>query len=197
VREALVGSAEEAAKAAADIGFPVVMKLASPDFPHKSDVGLVRLGIGDPEEVAASHADLVARATELDGTAQIDGVVVQQTVGDGVEMIVGITRDDILGTAVLVGTGGIFTEILGDAAIRPLPIDEDDAREMIASLRGRTLLDGARGRPPADVDALVEVVLQAARLGGSLDGRLAELDLNPVIVRPDGATVVDALVVLD
>ncbi len=197
VREVLAGSAEEAAKAAADIGFPVVMKLASPDFPHKSDVGLVRLGVGDPTDVAATYAELVSRATELDPDARVDGVMVQETIGDGVEMIVGITRDPVLGPAVLVGTGGIFTEILADVAVRPLPIDEAEARRMVAGLRGRALLDGARGRPPADVDALVEVVMRTARLGLTLGVRLAELDLNPVMVRTEGAVVVDALAVLD
>jgi len=195
VREALVSSAAAAAAAGESIGWPVAMKLASPAFPHKSDVGLVALSVPDADAAVRTHDVLVARARELDPTAVIDGVVVQQQVTDGVEMIVGAMCDEVLGPAVLVGTGGVLTEVLGDATVRPLPFDEADAREMVRSLRGHALLTGVRGRPAADEDALVEVIVDVARLAATADGRLAELDLNPVIVGPTGATVVDWLVV--
>jgi hypothetical protein len=120
---------------------------------------------------------------------------VQQQVADGVEIIVGATHDLVLGPAVLVGTGGIFTEVLDDVAVRPLPLDADDAREMVRGLRGHPLLAGARGRPAADENALVRVIVQVAQLCAAAEGLLAELDLNPVLVGPDGATVVDWLVI--
>jgi acyl-CoA synthetase (NDP forming) len=126
--------------------------------------------------------------------AVIDGVAIQQQVGDGIEMIVGALLDPLLGPAVMVGTGGIFAEILKDTVVRPLPIDEADAREMVESLRGYPLLDGARGRPPADVGGLVRMLLAVAGLAAG--GRVAELDLNPVLVTAGRAVAADWLVVL-
>ena len=114
---------------------------------------------------------------------------------DGIEMIVGITHDSQLGAAVMVGSGGIFAEVLRDVAVRPLPLDAADAREMVESLRGYALLKGARGRPPADVDALVDVIMAVARLATACGDRIAELDLNPVIVNAGGAVAVDSLVI--
>lgn len=195
VREELVASAPDAAAAGDDIGWPVVMKLASPDFPHKSDAGLVRLDVASADEAVHAYEELVERARSIDAAARVDGVVVQQQVSDGVEMIVGATLDPVLGPAVLVGTGGIFAEVLDDVAVRPLPLDADDAREMVRGLRGHALLAGARGRPPGDEESLVRVILRVAQLCAAADGRLAELDLNPVLVDPLGATVVDWLVI--
>lgn len=193
--EAVVTSAGEAASVASPFGYPVVMKIASRDFPHKSDAGLVRLGVASDTEARAAFEELIARAAEADPDAQVDGVLVQEQVGPGVEMIVGVTRDPTFGAAVLVGTGGIFAEILEDVAVRPLPLDRLDAHEMVASLRGAALLAGARGRPAADVGALVDIILGVARLAAGAGARLRELDLNPVLVRPDGAKVVDSLIV--
>jgi len=193
--EGLARSAAEAARVAGDIGFPVVMKIASPDFPHKSDAGLVRLSVGSASEARAVYAELVARALEANRRARIEGVQIQEQVTGGTEMIVGVTRDPVFGPAVLVGTGGVFAEILADVAVRPLPIDRRDAEEMVRSLRGYPLLAGARGRARGDVKALVDVVLGVARLAAACGDRLAELDLNPVVVRPEGAVAVDSLVV--
>src|SRR6185437_5585830 len=120
----------------------------------------------------------------------------QQVSGD-VEMIVGIVTDPVLGPAITVGTGGIFAEVLGDVATRPLPIDRADAREMVTSLRGYALLQGVRGAPEADIDALLDVVEAAGRLACAAGDRLVELDLNPVVVTPDGAWAVDSLIVLN
>jgi len=193
--EGLVHSAAEAARTASAIGYPVVMKIASPDFPHKSDAGLVRLSVGSAAEARAVYAELLARAAKAKRTARIEGVQIQEQVTGGTEMIVGVTRDAVFGPAVLVGTGGVFAEILADVAVRPLPIDRRDAEEMVRSLRGYPLLTGARGRARGDVKALVDVVLAVARLASACGERLAELDLNPVVVRAKGAVAVDSLVV--
>ena len=196
VGEALVESAAEAARAAGALGFPVVMKIASPDIPHKSDAGLVRLGVSSAAEARTAYEELVERVGKSKPKAHIEGVVVQEQFDGGVEMIVGVTRDPVLGPAVLVGTGGVFAEILNDVAVRPLPLDRADAEEMIGSLRGAPLLAGARGRAKADVKALVRVVMAVAGMAGALGNRLEELDLNPVVVRSTGAVAVDWLVVL-
>jgi acyl-CoA synthetase (NDP forming) len=193
--EGLVHSAAEAARMATEIGFPVVMKIASPDFPHKSDAGLVRLSVGSATEVKGVYTELVARATRAKRGARIEGVQIQEQVEGGTEMIVGVTRDPVFGAAVMVGTGGVFAEILADVAVRPLPIDRRDAQEMVQGLRGYPLLAGARGRERGDVKALVDVVLAVARLASACGDRLVELDLNPVVVRRSGAVAVDSLVV--
>jgi acyl-CoA synthetase (NDP forming) len=194
--EAVAHSAAEAARLAGDIGFPVVMKLASPDFPHKSDAGLVRLSVGSASEARAVYGELVERATTAKRGARIEGVQIQEQIEGGTEMIVGVTRDPVFGPAVLVGTGGVFAEILKDVAVRPLPLDRRDAQEMIQGLRGYPLLTGARGRGRGDVKALVDVVLAVARLATACGDRLVELDLNPVVVRESGAVAVDSLVVV-
>jgi acetate---CoA ligase (ADP-forming) len=193
--EGLARSAAEAARVAAAIGFPVVMKVASPDFPHKSDAGLVRLSVRSCAEAKATYTELVERATRAKPRARIEGVQIQQQVHGGTEMIVGVTRDPVFGPAVLVGTGGVFAEILKDVAVRPLPLDRRDAQEMIRGLAGYPLLTGARGAARADVKALVDVVLAVARLASACGERLVELDLNPVVVLEHGAVAVDSLVV--
>jgi acyl-CoA synthetase (NDP forming) len=193
--EGLAHSAAEAARIGGDIGFPVVMKIASPDFPHKSDAGLVRLSVGSGSEAKAVYTELVARATRAKRGARIEGVQIQQQIEGGTEMIVGVTRDPVFGPAVLVGTGGVFAEILKDVAVRPLPIDRRDAQEMVEGLAGYPLLTGARGRERGDVKALVDVVLAVARLAAACGDRLVELDLNPVVVLGHGAVAVDSLVV--
>ncbi|WP_420638661.1 acetate--CoA ligase family protein [Candidatus Poriferisocius sp.] len=193
----VVATPAEARRVAAGIGLPVAVKIASADFPHKSDAGLVVLGVDSPDGVEQAAQVVLDRARAAAPEAAIDGVEVQQMVTGGTEMIVGVTRDPTLGPAVMVGTGGVFAEILADTAVRPLPLDEADAAEMIRSLQGFPLLDGARGRPPADVDALIQVVMATATLATALDDRLAELDLNPVVVldQGQGAVVVDHLLV--
>jgi acyl-CoA synthetase (NDP forming) len=196
VREAIVTSAAEAARDAKRIGFPVALKLASPDFPHKTDLGLVELGVSSPAQARRTYETLLRRGRRADRKARIDGVQIQQMAGDGVELLVGVTRDPILGPAVTVGMGGVFTEILADVAVRPVPLDLRDAREMLASLRGAALLRGARGRPGVDLRALERLIVQLGKLAAALGDRLVELDLNPVIARPDGLVIVDQLVVL-
>ena len=191
-------SASEARQAAEEMGLPVAVKIASTDFPHKSDAGLVVLGLDSFDEVEHTAQTVLDRARAALPNAAIDGVEVQQMVTGGTEMIVGVTSDPTLGPAVMVGTGGVFAEVLADTAVRPLPLDEADAHEMIRSLKGFALLDGARGRPPADVDALVQTIMATATLATVLGDRLVELDLNPVVVldRGQGAVVVDHLMIL-
>lgn len=188
--------AEQATAAVASAGSRAALKILSADIEHKSDLGLVRLDVSG-SDAARTFDDLMATAARVAPGAEIDGVEIQPMVDDGVEMIVGVLRDPVLGPAVVVGTGGIHTEVLADRAVRPVPIDRTDAEEMVASLRGLALLRGARGRPPADIDALVDVIERVGTLAATLGDRLAELDLNPVVVRPQGlgAVAVDVLIV--
>jgi acyl-CoA synthetase (NDP forming) len=194
-KEAIVRASAEAGRLVVDFGGRVALKLISPSFPHKSDAGLVRLGITDAASAARQFNQLMARARELDPAAPIEGVLVQEQVEPGVEMIVGLTNDPVVGPALTIGAGGIYAEVLRDVAVRPLPLDERDVREMLQSLKVRALLDGARGVPCADTDALVRVALAIAALGESAGTRIVELDLNPLIVTPKRAVAVDALII--
>ncbi|WP_306325617.1 acetate--CoA ligase family protein [Streptomyces venezuelae] len=194
-REQLVTSAAAAVRAAGLVGYPVVMKASGAQLAHKTELGLVKVGLTSASQVRDAYRELtdIARFESID----LDGVLVCQMVGRGVEMVVGVTRDDLFGPTVTVGLGGVLVEVLGDTAVRVPPFGEREARSMLAELRGRALLDGVRGAPPADVDALVEVVLRVQRMALELDGDLAELDINPLMVLPrgQGAVALDALAV--
>ncbi|HXW31813.1 MAG TPA: acetate--CoA ligase family protein, partial [Acidimicrobiales bacterium] len=171
--------------------------IASPDFPHRSDHGLVRLGVADARTARAVFEELLVAATEAKPEARIEGVLVQEQVAGAVaEMIIGVSRDPVLGPAVLLGTGGVLAELLDDVAVCPLPLDRADVADMLDSLRGRALLSGWRGRPGADRKALLDAVMAVARLASACGEDLVELDLNPVVVRSSGVLCVDSLVVM-
>jgi acetyl coenzyme A synthetase (ADP forming)-like protein len=184
----IVATEDDAVTAADRVGYPVVVKAVGPNILHKSDVQGVHLDLRSPGEVRKAFADLGLRLGD-----ELTGAVVQPQVPAGVELIVGVTHDALFGPLVMVGLGGIAVELLGDRAFRIVPVTDRDAAELVRSLRGSPLLFGYRGRPPADVAALEGVILRTARLAGDL-AEVAEVDLNPVIVSPEGATVVDARV---
>jgi acetate---CoA ligase (ADP-forming) len=195
-RDVLCESATQAVDAAKRIGYPVVMKVSSPALTHKSDLGLVRIGVGSAREVRTAYDELMTRARRAGGKrAHIDGVLVCETVAGGVETVVGISHDALFGPVVMVGLGGVFVEVLADASFRAPPFEPDEAERMLRELRAFPLLEGARGRKPADTGALVDVIMRVQRLAMDLAGDVRELDINPLIVRPRGAVALDALVV--
>ena len=195
-RSALCETAAQAEDAARKIGGPVVMKAYGSGILHKSDLGLVRVGV-DPADAAKTFAELEDAARVHAGDAGYDGVIVQELAPDGEEVIVGLTNDPQFGPVVLFGLGGIFVEVLKDVSMRVAPLTRADAEAMIREVRGFPLLDGARGRPKADLDALAQLLLNVSRLGMDLRERIAELDLNPVRVRAtgEGLIALDALLV--
>ncbi|MEU6847857.1 acetate--CoA ligase family protein [Streptomyces sp. NPDC046716] len=194
-REQLVTSAAAAVRAASLVGYPLVMKASAPQLAHKSELGLVKVGLTSASQVRDAYRDLtdIARYESID----LDGVLVCQMVERGVEMVVGVTHDELFGPTVTVGLGGVLVEVLRDTAVLVPPFGEDQARAALDGLRGRALLDGVRGAPPADIDALVEVVLRVQRMALELGGDVAELDINPLMVLPrgQGAVALDALAV--
>ncbi|MEU6366292.1 acetate--CoA ligase family protein [Streptomyces sp. NPDC046931] len=194
-REQLVTSAAAAVRAAGLVGYPVVMKASGARIAHKTELGLVKIGLTSASQVRDAYRELTDIA-RYEGIA-LDGVLVCQMVERGVEMVVGIGHDRLFGPTVTVGLGGVLVEVLRDAAVRVPPFGEEQARAMLLELRGRPLLDGVRGRPPADVDALVEVVLRVQRMALELGDEIAELDINPLMVLPrgQGAVALDALAV--
>ncbi|MGW1374836.1 acetate--CoA ligase family protein [Streptomyces sp. NPDC002446] len=194
-REQLVTSAAAAVRAASLVGYPVVMKASGPQLAHKTELGLVKVGLTSASQVRDAYRELtdIARYEDL----PLDGVLVCQMIERGVEMVVGVTHDSLFGPTVTVGLGGVLVEVLRDVAVGVPPFGEDQARAMLGELRGGALLDGVRGTPPADTDALVEVVLRVQRMALEMGGELAELDINPLVVLPrgQGAVALDALAV--
>ncbi|MFQ5682972.1 MAG: acetate--CoA ligase family protein [Candidatus Binatia bacterium] len=192
----MVQSADEAAQAADTLGYPCVLKLASPDVPHKTEYGALVLGLNDVDSVRTAYTGLLSRVKEKKPGAQIEGVIVQPQL-NGVECLLGIMRDPQLGPVLVLGLGGILVEALKDFAVRIPPINQTEARRALDSLHGRAILAGVRGAPPADVEALADMASRLSWLAYDLRGKLNELDLNPVLVLPagQGAVVVDALIV--
>ncbi|WP_411121564.1 acetate--CoA ligase family protein [Streptomyces sp. x-19] len=194
-REQLVTSAAAAVRAASQVGYPVVLKGSGPELAHKTELGLVKVGLTSASQVRDAYRELtdIARYEDL----PLDGVLVCQMIERGVEMVVGVTPDPLFGPTVSVGLGGVLVEVLNDIAVGVPPFGEEHARSMLRRLRGHALLEGVRGMPPADTDALVETVLRVQRMALELDGELAELDINPLVVLPrgQGAVALDALAV--
>ncbi|MEU8966399.1 acetate--CoA ligase family protein [Streptomyces sp. NPDC048491] len=194
-REQLVTSAAAAVRAAGLVGYPVVMKASGARLAHKTELGLVKVGLTSASQIRDAYRELtdIARYEGVD----LDGILVCQMVERGVEMVVGVGHDSLFGPTVTVGLGGVLVEVLGDAAVRVPPFGEAQARDMLGELRGRALLDGVRGGPPLDVDALVEVVLRVQRMALELGDELSELDINPIMVLPrgQGAVALDALAI--
>jgi len=187
-RETVAATPEAAGEAGAKLGYPVVLKAVSRAIVHKSDVGGVRLGLGSREDVEAAAREMASRLGPLDGFS------VQETVTGEAEVIVGARRDPQFGPVVLVGLGGIAVEILKDVALAPAPVSAARARALVDSLTAAPLLHGARGRPPLDVDAIVDAVVRVSWLAADLGPRLVDLEVNPLIVRRagGGAVAVDA-----
>ena len=191
-------SIQEALEAAKTIGFPVALKLESPHIPHKTEADVVRLNVQTPRELHRSYGEILANGLRFAPKSKGAPVLVQEMIEGGVETIVGISQDPQFGPILLLGMGGIFVEVYKDVAMRACPITKSDAEEMISEVRGARLLQGLRGTPEADVDALVDSLLALSHMAGDLANRKPELDVNPLIVLPKGRGVkaVDALLTL-
>lgn len=198
VPEMACTDAEAAVLAARRFGFPVVMKILSPDILHKSEIGGVLLNIADEAALREGFATLLARAAERAPGARIEGVLVARQVTGAVEMALGVLRDPVFGPVAMVGLGGVFIEVLKDVAFRRCPFDAGEAERLIRSLKGFPLLDGARGRPKADVPALAEALAALSRFAVAAGPRLLSVDVNPLLVLPagEGAFAADAVVEL-
>ncbi len=194
--EALATSADEAVASAQQLGFPVALKIMSAGIPHKTEAGGVRIGLADAAGVRQAYQDILDNARQYAPKAHIDGVLVQAMVSGGVEVIVGINNDPLFGPAIMFGLGGIFAEVLKDVSFRILPITRSEAIDMVREIKAFPILDGARGRPKADVEALVDTLVKLAALALDLKEHVAEIDINPLFVLPRGQGVfaADALI---
>ena len=195
VAEQLVNSAEQACAFALTLGTAVVMKIASPDIPHKTEIGGVLVNVDGAGAVAQAYATLLDRAQQARPDAQIDGVVVAPMIEGGVETVLGVVRDPLFGPAVMFGLGGVFVEVLKDVTFRLAPFGEDEARRMIDEIQGRAMLDGVRGAAPVDIDALAKALANLSVFAAANADTIESIDINPFIVLPNGAVAVDALIV--
>jgi acetyltransferase len=193
--EALATDAEAAVKIAQTIGYPVVLKVESPDIAHKTDAGAVELDINSDAELGAAFARIVSNARAYNSGASIDGVLVQEMVRGGKEIIIGMTQDRQWGPAVVLGLGGILVEVLNDVSTRVAPVSRFDVQEMLSELKGVPILENFRGRAAADIDAIIDIVLRFSQLCLDLRNDLDEIDINPLLVFENGkgAKVVDCL----
>ncbi|MBI3964291.1 MAG: acetate--CoA ligase family protein [Chloroflexi bacterium] len=197
-RERVVTSAEAAVAAASELGFPVVLKIVSPDIAHKTDAGGVVVGVTDAAGLMGAYNQIMSNVKAGVPGARVEGVLVQEQIVDGVEALLGVSRDPQFGPVIAFGLGGIFTEVLDDVALRLPPVTRADAEDMIGELRGAAIMGGPRGRPPADVDAVAQAIVALSELVSDWGDRLQGVDVNPLLVRPAGKGVVavDALIEL-
>ena len=192
----LAKNEEEAIRFAEQIGFPVVLKIVSPDIIHKSDAGGVKVNLKSTEEVRNAYKEILENAEKYDAAAQIVGILVQEMAPQSTEVIVGAVKDKQFGQTLMFGLGGIFVELLKDVTFRIAPITQADALEMITGVKAYPLLTGYRNTPPADIDAITTVLLNTSRLVMDFP-EVKELDLNPVLAYEKGVKTVDARIILE
>ena len=188
-RETLAINAAAAVAAAHAIGYPVALKVQSPDIPHKTEAHVVKLGLNSAASVAAAFDEIMRNARAYRPGARIEGVLVQEMVSGGIEAILGVTNDPLFGPAVMFGLGGIFAEVLKDVSFRMAPVTHSVALEMIDEIKGSAVLKGARGAPPSDIDALADAIVRVSAMAVDLQDHMAELDINPLFVFSQGRGV--------
>jgi acyl-CoA synthetase (NDP forming) len=186
----------EAISISKKIGFPVVVKVVSPDITHKSDIGGVKLGLKNGAQVGRAYSEILAAVKKQQRKAKIVGVSVQKMVRPGVEIIIGMTKDPQFGPVMMFGLGGILVEVLKDVSFKIVPLVKRDARDMIREIKGYPVLEGYRGQEPADIPYLEGLILKVSEFIEKTP-EIKELDLNPVFAYKDGAVAVDARVILE
>jgi acyl-CoA synthetase (NDP forming) len=192
----LAKTKQEAVSIANELGFPVVLKIVSPDVTHKSDSGGVKLGLKSAAQVSKAYSEIMTAVKQNEPGAKISGVSVQRMERPGVEVILGMSKDAQFGPVLMFGLGGVFVEVLKDVSFRIVPIVRRDAKEMIEEIKGYPLLKGYRGQEPANIEALENMLLKLSQFVEQ-NPEIKELDLNPIFARSDGAVAVDARIILE
>ena len=187
---------EEAIKIAEDFGYPIVLKIVSPDILHKTDAGGVIVGLNRANEVEKAYNQIIDSSKRYKADAKIQGILVQKMAPKGTEIIIGGLKDPQFGQTLMFGLGGVFVEILKDVTFRIAPIDESDAKSMISEIKAYPILKGYRGQPPVDEGAIVEILLAASQLLMDLP-MINQMDLNPIMAYEKGASVVDARILIE
>ena len=194
-RHIVTASVKEAIQAATSIGYPIVLKIVSPDISHKTDVGGVKVGIKDAEGVKAAYEEIMKNVNIKKPDARIEGILVEEMATPSTEVIIGGLRDPQFGPAVMFGLGGIFVEIYKDVSFRIAPLEEYDAIDMIHEIKGSKILKGFRNTESLDITSLAQTILKVSNIMVSLE-EIKEIDLNPVLVYPKGVKAVDARIIL-
>ncbi|MBQ62389.1 MAG: hypothetical protein CMQ19_09970 [Gammaproteobacteria bacterium] len=193
-REELARDENEAVALAAKIGYPVVMKIQSPQILHKTEADAIRLNLASEQEVRDAYQEIIENARQYAPDADISGVLVQEMLQGGVEVIIGMTRDPVFGPVIMFGLGGIFVEVLKDVSFRVAPIKRRDAEDMLEEIKGHRMLDGVRGQLPVNRELLIDCLLKVSKLVTDHRDSIEELDINPLLIYPDRACAVDALI---
>lgn len=194
-RMGIAANEDEAVRLAKEIGYPVVLKIVSPNIIHKSDIGGVLVGLKNDEEVLSGYRQIINNVKKNKPDAIINGVVVQEMVPPSTEVIIGVTKDPQFGHVIMFGLGGIFVELFKDVSFRVIPISKRDAEEMITEIKGYALLKGYRGRPPADINSLINALLTVSQMIEE-NHEINEMDLNPILVYENGIKIVDARIII-
>jgi len=194
-REKLAKDLDESIKFAEEIGYPVVLKIVSPDITHKTDLGGVKIGIKSQKELEEAYTDLM-RIKDRVKDANIHGVLVQEMLRKGNEVILGMTQDPQFGPVIMFGLGGVFVEVLKDVSFKIPPLTRRDAEDMIKEIKAYPILEGARGGVVSDMNALIDCILKLSELSLDLEEELKEMDINPLFAMEKGAAAVDSLILL-
>ncbi|MCL4442449.1 MAG: acetate--CoA ligase family protein, partial [Firmicutes bacterium] len=194
-RQEVAGTREEAVICARRIGYPVAMKVDSPDIPHKTEAGGIRLNLNSDDEVGRAFADIIENVRKYKPGALINGVAVQEMLPEGTEVIIGVTRDPVFGPTIMFGLGGIFVEVLKDVSFRVAPVSRGDAEDMVREIKGSAVPEIMGLGPPADTKAIVDVILKVSDMVTDYRDSIEELDINPLIVYPRGVKAADAMLV--
>ena len=195
VGEHLASSADDAASNATKLGYPVAMKVESPDLPHKTEAGVIRLNLKNEADVRAAYDAVMANANRVSPTPRINGVLVQPMIPPGVEIMVGARVDSLFGPIVIVGLGGILVELMKDTVVALAPVSKPEALAMLNKLRGQVALNGLRGMPPVDRDKLADIICRLSELVADHRDTIEEIDVNPLICAGERIVAVDALIV--
>lgn len=196
VETQLAKTQKEAVSLSRKMGFPVALKITSPDVTHKSDSGGVKLSLNNVTEVKRAYDEILKKIRKQYPRAVLHGVSVQKMVRPGTEVIVGTSKDPQFGPVIMFGLGGVFVELLKDVSFRIIPLERKDAQEMIHEIKGYPLLEGYRGKEPASISALVEIILKISKLVEE-NPQIKEIDLNPIFAYRDKAIAVDARMILE
>jgi len=196
VETKLAKTKAEAISMSKKMGFPVVLKIVSPDIIHKSDIGGVKLGLANATQVGKAYTEIMAAAKKANKKADIQGISVQKMARPGVEVIMGMSKDAQFGPVLMFGLGGVFVEVLKDVAFRIVPLNRRDASQMIREIKGYPLLEGYRGQEPANITALEDLLLKLSDFVDK-NPKIKEMDLNPIFAYKDRALAVDARVILE
>ncbi|MGE7603023.1 acetate--CoA ligase family protein [Peribacillus sp. NPDC097675] len=195
-KRTLATTAEEASNYATNMGYPVVLKVDSPDIPHKTEADAIRLNVKGEEEVVEAFDEITRNALKYKPDARINGISVQEMLPNGVEVIIGANNDPVFGPVIMFGLGGIFVEVFKDVSLRVAPLSRKDAHEMIEEIKGKAILKGARGKEPVDIESIIDVLLKVSALVIDHKDFIKELDINPLIVYGNGIKAADAMLVI-